>query len=74
MSFSETLVYGLSFAEALRCLLALAFLAGFVMVFRPLLKGIVRATLLLVHQRVFARAELAERRSLHAQRTMALRG
>jgi hypothetical protein len=74
MSFGETMIYGLSFAESLRGMLALAILVGVVMIFRPLLKGIGRAVMLLIQQRVLARAELAQRRSLHAQRALAARG
>jgi hypothetical protein len=68
------MIYGLSFTQALQSMMVFAVLAGAVMVFRPLLKGIGRALLLVVRQRITARAELAERRSLHAQRALAARG
>jgi hypothetical protein len=74
MSFSETMIQGLSFAQALHGMLVVAILASAVMFFRPLLKGIGRALVLVIRQRITARAELAERRSLHAQRALAARG
>jgi hypothetical protein len=74
MSFGETMIYGLSFAESLRGLLMLGILAAVFIIFRPLLKGVCRATMLLIQQRVLARAALAQRRSLHAERALAARG
>ncbi|MGZ5199449.1 MAG: hypothetical protein ACXWC4_06725 [Telluria sp.] len=74
MSFSETLVHGMSFAQALHALLLTMVLAAAIMIFRPLLTGIARAFMLVIRQRITARAELAERRALHAQRVVAARG
>jgi hypothetical protein len=74
MSFSQTLVHGMSFTQALHALLLVTLLAATFMVFRPLLKGIARAFVLVVRQRITARAELAARRALHAQRVVAARG
>jgi hypothetical protein len=68
------MIHGLSFGQALQSMMVLAILASAVMVFRPLLKGIGRAFLLVIRQRITARAELAARRSLHAQRALAPRG
>ncbi|GAB3402015.1 hypothetical protein NX774_13780 [Massilia agilis] len=74
MSFTETMIHGLSIAEALRGLLVVSIVVGTLLVFRPLLKGIGRAAALLVQQRILARAELAQRRTLHAERALAARG
>jgi hypothetical protein len=74
MSFSETMIQGMSFAQAVHGMLLMAVLAATVMIFRPLLKGIGRALLLVIRQRVTARAELAQRRAMHAQRVVAARG
>jgi hypothetical protein len=73
MSFSQTLVH-MSFTQALHALLLVTLLAATFMVFRPLLKGIARAFVLVVRQRITARAELAARRAMHAQRVVAARG
>jgi hypothetical protein len=74
MSFSESLVHGMSFAQSLNALLLLTVLAVTIMIFRPLLKGIGRALVLVIRQRITARAELAARRALHAQRVVTARG
>lgn len=74
MSFSETMIQGMSFAEAMHGMLLMTALAAVAMVFRPLLKGIGRAFLLVIRQRITARAELAQRRALHAERVVAARG
>jgi DMSO reductase anchor subunit len=74
MSFSQTLVHGMSFAQALNTLLLLVLVVGTVMMFRPLLKGIARAFVLVIRQRITARGELAERRAIHAQRMVTARG
>lgn len=74
MSFSETMIQGMSFAEAMRGMLLMTALAAIAMIFRPLLKGIGRAFMLVIRQRITARAELAQRRALHAQRVVAARG
>jgi hypothetical protein len=74
MSFSQTLVHGISFAPALHALLMLMVLAATLTIFRPLLKGIGRALLLVIRQRITARSEIAARRALHAQRIVAARG
>lgn len=74
MSFSETLVHSMSFAQAVHALLLMTVLMAVLMIFRPLLRGIGRAFLLVIRQRVTARADLAARRALHAQRVVAARG
>jgi hypothetical protein len=51
-----------------------ALLLGTMMMFRPLLTGIGRAIVLAFRQRVTARKELAQRRSLHEARALAARG
>jgi hypothetical protein len=74
MSFSETLMYSLPLAQALRGLFVVAILLGTMMIFRPLLTGIGRAIALAFRQHVTARKELAQRRSLHEARSLAARG
>jgi hypothetical protein len=74
MSFSQTLIQTLPLADALRGLFVAALLLGTMMMFRPLLTGIGRAIVLAFRQRVTARKELAQRRSLHEARTLAARG
>ncbi len=74
MSFSETMIQGMSFAEAMHGMLLMSALASVAMIFRPLLKGIVRAFMLVIRQRITARGELAQRRALHARRVVAARG
>jgi hypothetical protein len=73
MSFSEALVQGTNFGAALQGLAVAVVLLVFLMMFRPLLKGIGRAFALAVRQQITARKELAQRRSLHEARVLAAR-
>jgi hypothetical protein len=74
MSFGQTLVHSMSLAQALDTLLLMMVLSAVIMIFRPLLKGFGRAFVLVIRQHITARAELAQRRALHAQRVVAARG
>lgn len=58
-----------SFAQLVRALFGLLTLTGFVMFFRPLLTGIVRALVLTVRPRL-AKDELAARRALRDTRVL----